>query len=50
MKEFKKYVSRKGEINFYLEEKSGHVVYVPAKDKVNDDPVPGIVTANAISI
>lgn len=46
MKEFKKYVATRDEIDFSLEEKSGHVVYVPSKDKF--DPVPGIVTPNEI--
>jgi len=44
MKDFKKYVARKDEIDFCLEEKSGHVVYVPANGK--SDQVPGIVRAN----
>lgn len=48
MKEFKKYVARKEEIDFSLEEKSGHVVYVPDKNKFNDDPLPGIVNSNVI--
>lgn len=40
MKDFKKYVARKDEIDFSLQEKSGHIVYVPAKGKF--DQVPGI--------
>lgn len=39
MKDFKKYVAREDEIDFSLKEKSGHVVYVPAKGK--SDHVPG---------
>lgn len=39
MKDLKKYVARKDEIDFSLKEKSGHVVYVPAKGK--SDQVPG---------
>lgn len=50
MKEFMKFVARKEEIDFTLEEKSGHIVYVPAKDKLNDHQVPGIVTTNVISL
>lgn len=47
MKDFKKYVARKDEVDFSLKEKNGHVVFVPAKGK--SDQVPGIVAANFTS-
>lgn len=40
MKEFKKYITKKEEIDFSLEEKDGHIVYVPGKNKLEE--IPGI--------
>ena len=41
MKEFQKYITKKEEIDFSLEEKGGHIVYVPPRGKV--DEIPGIL-------
>ncbi|RMX50650.1 hypothetical protein pdam_00017149 [Pocillopora damicornis] len=38
MKEFKKYITKKEEIDFSLEEKDGHIVYVPGKNKLEEIP------------
>ena len=40
MKEFQKYLIKKEEMDFSLEERDGHIVYVPSKSKV--DEIPGI--------
>ena len=40
MKEFKKYITKEEEIDFSLEEKDGHIVYVPGKNKLEE--IPGI--------
>lgn len=38
MKEFRKYITKKEEIDFSLEEKDGHIVYVPGKNKLEEIP------------